>query len=204
MLSGTALVTTFRSPWSALHLQHSWRFFALHWLWWFPVPFILFFPCVLQITFFILDQFRSTEYCLVSISLFPDILEPLLHSLFDVSSPKSLKKPYFLETLHESLYLSLLREKTNKQTKNSINPPLTIRLIKKMFASVVLSLHEAVFSYLALNIQALGDIECHFNPYFSMLGTTVHDEASRHYSNINSSNKINTMAILKVRFKNTI
>lgn len=55
------------------------------------------------------------------------------------------------------------------------------------------SLHEAVFSCLTLYIQVLRDRDCHFNLYFSVLTTIVHDEASGQ----NSSNKINAMAIPK-------
>ena len=64
-----------------------------------------------------------------------------------------------------------------------------------------MSLQEAVLSFLTLYIQALRDRDCHFNLYFSVLSSIVHDEASRHYSNINSSNKINMMAIPKAWFE---
>lgn len=92
-----------------------------------------------------------------------------------------------------------------KRKKPSRNWPLLIRLTKKESVSLCcpLSLHEAVFSCLMLYIQALRGRDCHFNLYFSVLSTIAHDEASRHYSNINSSNKINMMDIPKVWLEKT-
>lgn len=80
-----------------------------------------------------------------------------------------------------------------------------IRLTKRENVSLCcpVYLYEAVFSCLTLYIQALRDRDCHFNVYFSVLNSIVHDEASGHYSNINSSNKINTMVILKAWLEKT-
>lgn len=98
-------------------------------------------------------------------------------SLSDRGLPKSSTK---LDFLTDPLPLSLLK----KKKKNSRNLPLLIRLIKKenVFSCCPVSLHEAVFSFLTLYIQALRDRDCHFNLYFSMLTTSTHDEGSRHYS----------------------
>lgn len=90
--------------------------------------------------------------------------------------------------------------------KPSRNWPLLIKLTKKgnVSFSCPVSLHESVFSCLTLYIQALRGRDCHFNLYFSVLSTTAHDEASGHYSNINSSNKIKMMAFPKVWLEKTI
>lgn len=92
-----------------------------------------------------------------------------------------------------------------RKKKTSRDWPLLIRLNKKDNVSFCcpVSLHEVVFSFLTVYIQALRDRDCHFNLYFSVLCTTAHDEASRHYSNINSSNKINMMAIPKAWLEKT-
>lgn len=85
---------------------------------------------------------------------------------------------------------------------NLRNWPLPIRLIKKkkkknVFLCCPVSLHKYVSSCFMLYIWALRDRHCHFNLHFSAFSTTVHDEASRLYGNINNSNKINMMAIPK-------
>lgn len=134
-------------------------------------------------------------------------LKPPSHNLVGWQKPSKIfhKAVLVWKSLMNLFIIQPAEKKTNKPTPRppNINPLrnwlLLIRLTKKGNASLCssVSLHKNVFSRLTLCIHALRDRDCHFNLYFPVLTTIVHDKTLRHYSNINSSNKINTMAVSK-------
>lgn len=197
----TGLNTTSCSPWLAIHLQNIWIFF-------YP-SLILMGPNSLGPVLSICPpkDYSHSGWAQIysSVSYLLQASSRHIKDIFGIPT----RQPIFLTETFQNLpqsstFLQILYHWACwKRKKASRNWPLLIRLTKKGNVSFCcpVSMHESVSSCLTLYIQALRDRDCHFNLYFSVLSTTAHDEASGHYSNINSSNKINMMAIPKVWFE---
>lgn len=203
-LTSTGCLTSFSSPWPAIHFQHIWRFF-------YPSLALMspnFICSVLSIyPSKDLPHSGSTQiHCQVS-----SCRQLSSRHVKDIFGTPTIQTPWLTRAFHKALLsgkpvMKLFTiESAGKKKKPSRNWPMLTRLTEKENVSLCcpVSLHEAVLSCLTLYIRALGDRDCHFNLYFSVLSTIVHDEASGHYSNINSTNKINTMAIPKAWLEKT-